>query len=257
MNNRIFEIRVETNVGNIRKNNEDNFFVNSFSLSTEQANRGYRFVDSVILPFAAGISDGMGGKKQGEKASAIVAENLYKFINEYQTPLSNCNIRDCIKKVNDEVCNHAPKSGATLAMIYATGRKLVAVSIGDSRIFLFSSSKLRQINRDHTLAQLQVDVGLLSPDAAKRSKLRHCLTQYIGIPNEEMLIQADFYDLGNLKKGDWLLICSDGLYETVEEKEIETILSRSAEPATDLMNAALKKGSIDNITVMTIGKGSD
>ncbi len=69
-----------------------------------------------------------------------------------------------------------------------------------------------------------------------------------------MLIEPDFYDLSNIKSKDLILICSDGLYDMVEEKEIKKLLRKSANPTSDLINTALKNGGLDNITVMTITK---
>ncbi len=167
MKNQKFEINAAANVGKIRNHNKDNFFINNFSLTFEQANNGYSFDKAVATPFVAGISDGMGGEKLGEEASAIISSCLYEFINKYQSPLSNSGIKECIKKINDKVCNDAPKSGATLAMIYVYDQKITAVSIGDSRIYIYSNNKLKQISKDHTLAQFQVDAGILTPEAAK------------------------------------------------------------------------------------------
>ncbi len=255
MKKQLFEINAITNIGKIRKNNEDNFFVNDFFLSYAQTNSGTRYQQEIDIPFVAGISDGMGGESFGEEAAFITASSLYKCFQRYNKPLNNNNIKDCIDEINRNICTQKFKLGATLAMVYVYGKKITAVSIGDSRIYLYSKGQLKQISKDHTLAQIQVDAGLITRKQAKESNLRFGLTQFLGIPPEEMRLEPDFNVLDDINSEDIILICSDGLTEMVDDNLIENILSEktSAKNKTEkLINTALDNGGKDNVTVMTI-----
>ena len=242
-------------MGKVRKNNEDNFFVNDFFLSYAQTNSGASYQKEIDIPFVAGISDGMGGERCGEEAAFITASSFYKCFQKPQRPLSNNDIKECIKEINQNICTQKPKSGATLAMIYAHDKKITAVSIGDSRIYLYSKGKLKQISKDHTLAQMQVEAGLITQEQAKESNLRHGLTQFLGIPSDEMILDPDFNVLDRIDSEDIILICSDGLTDMVDDNQIEAILSEkvSVKSKTEkLIKTALDNGGKDNVTVMTI-----
>ena len=250
-----FEINAITNMGKVRKNNEDNFFVNDFFLSYAQANSGAIYQKEIDIPFVAGISDGMGGESFGEEAAFITASNFYKCFEKIRKPLCNDDIKVCIREINQTICNQKPKSGATLAMVYTYDKKITAVSIGDSRIYLYSKGILKQISKDQTLAQMQVDAGLITPEQAKESHLRHGLTQFLGIPSDEMSLDPDFNVLDRIGSEDIILICSDGLSDMVDDNQIEAILSEkvSVKNKTEkLIKTALNNGGKDNVTVMTI-----
>lgn len=255
MKKQSFEINAITNKGKVRKNNEDNFFVNDFFLSYAQTNSGASYQNEIDIPFVAGISDGMGGENFGEEAAFITASNFYKCFQKFHKPLNNDSIKECIKEINQTICIQKPKSGATLAMIYACDKIITAVSIGDSRIYLYSKGILKQISKDHTLAQMQVDAGLITQEQARTSNLRHGLTQFLGTPSDEMSLDPDFNALDRFDSDDIILICSDGLTDMVNEIQIERILSEktSVKNKTEkLVNTALNNGGKDNITVMTI-----
>ncbi len=255
MKKQSFEINAITNMGKVRKNNEDNFFVNDFFLSYAQTNSGTSYQNEIDIPFVAGISDGMGGESFGEEAAFVTASSFYKCSEKLHKPLCNDDIKSCIKEINQTICDKKSKSGATLAMIYTHNQKITAVSIGDSRIYLYSKGILKQISKDHTLAQMQVDAGLITSEQAKESHLRHGLTQFLGIPSDEMSIEPDFNILDRINPEDIILICSDGLTDMVDDNQIEAILSEkvSVKNKTEkLIKTALDNGGKDNVTVMTI-----
>lgn len=255
MNNFKLEISAITDIGNTRKHNEDNFFVNDFFVSFSQANNGFCFHETLYSPLVAGISDGMGGEKSGEEASLTVASNCYKNIRKNNDDDCKNKLLNCILTLNQKVCNSIPNSGATLAMVYAHDKKITAASIGDSRIYLYSKGVLNLLTTDHTMAQFHIDSGLMSKKQAKESKLRHILTQHIGIPSDEMIIEPTVFEIENLADGDCILICSDGLTDVTEDSEIEQIFSKNSDvtPISEqLVSCALNNSSTDNITVMVI-----
>lgn len=257
MKNRKIEVSAVTNKGNYRKQNEDNYFINNNYLTPSMADKGMKTSKILCCPFAAGISDGMGGEKSGKSASGIIAENFYNCITSGDFADDKEALKECIENINMMVCDRAPGSGATLSAVFASGSKLTAVSIGDSKIYLYKNGVLHQLSTDHTLARMQMDAGLITEKQLKDSKLRHVLTQHIGIPRQEMVIEPDIFEIADISSDGTILICSDGFADAVEETEIKTVLSLCCDAgsaAEKLMECALKKPLKDNITVMVIQK---
>lgn len=257
MKNFKFEVSAVTNKGNHRKQNEDNYFINNSYLTPSMADKGMKISKTPCCPFTAGVSDGMGGEKSGESASGIIAENFYNCISSGDFADDRETLKECIKNINMMVCDRAPDSGATLSAVIANTSKITAVSIGDSKIYHYKNGILNQISKDHTLAQMQADAGLITEKQLKDSRLRHVLTQHIGIPPQEMEIEPDIFEFTDIASDDAILICSDGFSDSVEETEIKTVLSLRCDAgsaAEKLMDCALKKSQKDNITVMVIQK---
>lgn len=255
MKKHLFEINAITCTGNVRKNNEDNFFVNGYYLSPDRANSGTVYFKKTCDPFVAGICDGMGGARFGERAALIAASNFYNCIQRFENPLRSEGIIECVADVSRLVFEQLPNSGTTFAAVYAFNNRLTAVNVGDSRIYIFSNGKLKQVSKDHTLAQIQIDAGLLTRDQARESNLRYGLTQYLGMNSDEMIFAPNIYILNRIGPEDFILICSDGLTDFVDDGRIEKILSEnvSLKNKTEmLIKAALNNNGQDNVTVMTI-----
>ncbi len=255
MKNLKFEISAITNKGSYRKQNEDNFFINNCFLSDTMVDKGMKISKTLCFPFVAGVSDGMGGEKSGKAASMTIAENFYGYVSDNAFCDAKDALKESIKNINIKVCESFPDSGATLSAVFANGKKITAASIGDSKIYLYKNDVLRQMSTDHTLAQMQADAGLLSKEQAKESKLRHVLTQHIGIPPFEMVIEPDIFEIEDITSDDAILICSDGFADSIEETDIENIFSLysdASSAAEKLMACALKNEKKDNLTVMVI-----
>lgn len=249
-----FEICAATDKGKIRKNNEDNYFINSDFLSFSQANEGTGSAVTLSAPFTAGVSDGMGGEKNGENASLITVSSFSRYFTSTCKPSAH-RLTEAVRAINKTICSICPGSGATLAAVCAGEDGLCAVTIGDSRIYLYSGGILQLISTDHTLAQLHVDAGMLTREEAVTSSLRHSLTQHLGIPEKEMQIEPDIIEIEGFTKGDILLLCSDGLYDTVTGSEILCILEEDCSSELKnkkLIEAALERGGPDNITSMLL-----
>jgi protein phosphatase len=140
--------------------------------------------------------------------------------------------------------------GTTLTMAYSVGQDLYLVHAGDSRAYLFREGKLEQVTSDHTLVQLLVSGGVLSPEDAKTHARRNVVTNVIGGPSAG--VHADIHKV-RLNDGDVLLLCSDGLTEPVSDEEIAETLDRTSDPETaaaQLVALALEKGGPDNVTAI-------
>ncbi|WP_169976784.1 PP2C family protein-serine/threonine phosphatase [Tautonia rosea] len=260
-----------SDVGKVRRNNEDHYLVARLrrSIDIDATN-----LDSLRLPLLreeAGhllaVADGMGGMASGEDASFLAISAGLELLrdaakwhldvsgpNEIEELVATC--RSYIQQINQRVYTQASQDaskegmGTTLSVAYSVGLRLFVVHVGDSRVYLAHGGTLQQITRDHTVAQDLATTGRITQSEVKSHRMRNVLTNYIGSPDQG--IEAEIHRL-ELHPGDRLLLCSDGLSDQVEDAEIAQILASASEPkaACDrLVDAALKAGGRDNITVI-------
>lgn len=229
------EYEVFSSRGKVRPNNEDGFLVK-------------------INPFPLlAVADGMGGHRAGEVASKIAIE----FLKEYEfKPKDYVNqIDKVIKEINKKIFNRSQKDyscrgmGTTLSFGIIINLDLYVGHIGDSRIYLFRDGKLDQITTDHSLVNELLERNQITKDEAFSHPQRHILTQALGLePEFEMEIKKI-----SLKKGDFLLFCTDGLSDMVRFEEIEKSFIENDKLITirnSLVNKAMESGGHDNITLV-------
>lgn len=231
-----------SNVGRIRGNNEDSFYFNGY-IPDSGSDGIVSLKDSGIDGTCFCVFDGMGGEEHGDIASFTAASALETALNG---PDGNILLEDLCSVMNDAVCARAQelcsgRMGTTMAMLCFSLGKAFVCNIGDSRIYLFRDDKLRQLSEDH--------VEELPPGRRWR---KPGLTQYIGIPKDELLIEPHTaaYDI---QKNDVFLICSDGLTDMLTEEEICSCIKNhlSAEKIVDdLIIRANRSGGRDNITAL-------
>jgi len=246
----------QTHVGNVRANNEDNFYLCGqirTDVSQKEMEHHCAARDSRFL---AAVADGMGGEEFGELASLLAVKAL--------RPCTFPQVRDtaqaCIRQANSQICAEIEKNGgrrvgSTLAAFYIDDGKAVCCNIGDSRGYLFRNGKLTQLSTDHNKASRMVELGVLTPGQAARHPSRHELTQHLGIFEEEMVIQPAFSETVELWSGDIFLLCSDGLTDMVNEADLTACLMSGGTPekmAADLVRMALEHGGRDNVTALVI-----
>ena len=243
-------------VGNVRTNNEDNYYINGKYRWNLSATEAYEEDLTSSKEALYAVSDGMGGEELGEMASWITVRNLSsaKISRVKEAAL------DAIKKANDEICYEiksigGKRIGATVAMLYIDDKKAVACNVGDSRIYHFRDEELRQISEDHNEVAQMVRMGALSREDAENHHLRHRLTQHLGIFEDELLIEPYFSDEILIKKGDMFLICSDGLTDMVKDGEIAQVIKDEKIPkkiGKTLLSMAISRGGKDNITILVV-----
>ena len=228
-----------TDVGRMRKNNEDSY------LSSK--------------PVAA-VADGMGGHSAGEVASAIAIEELATLGDrgpwENETAATD-DLKKAILRANRRIREMAASDhklngmGTTLVALLEDGDMVHVANVGDSRGYLLRQSELSQVTVDHSLVQELVDDGRLSPKDAERHPQRSVITRALGIDPE---VEFDLFTY-KLQVGDRLLLCSDGLSDVVGTTQIRNVLLRVRSPqkaARQLVTVANEQGGPDNITVIVV-----
>lgn len=224
------------------------------------------------------VADGMGGHVGGEFASRLAVETVKEVMDqltddpeatlqETEIPLKPGDFQGYLryalniasrriyeKSVQDIRLQGMGTTG--VALLFRNNRAYVA-NVGDSRAYRFRKKKLEQLTKDHSLIAEQVRAGILSPEEGKGHRLKNVITRSIGFQGDVDVDTQVF----PVEKGDIFLLCSDGLYNLVEDAEILEIVSHHApkEAARHLIDVANARGGDDNITVILaqIKKTSD
>lgn len=200
------------------------------------------------------VADGMGGHKAGDFASKYTVKILHRELEA--TPLHKP--EDILKQVV-EVANHelikAAQSdvklegmGTTLVAATVIGNTLHFANVGDSRLYLIND-KIQQISKDHSLVEEMVRLGGIKAEEAKNHPDKNIITRAIGVKEE---VEADIYEY-HLKKGDIILMCTDGLSNMVEDEDMFDIVKGArdiVEAVLMLIEKANSNGGRDNIGVV-------
>ena len=229
----------------LRKTNED--YIKSEILS-----------DSISLHI---VADGMGGHKAGDFASKYTVEvfldavihskehNMISIMNE-AVDIAN---RALIKKA-EEIPEYGGM-GTTLVVATIQNRTILIANIGDSRLYIIND-ELRQITRDHSLVQEMVSLGELDKQDAKNHENKNIITRAIGA---DLNLVPDFFEI-ELESEDYILICSDGLTNMMDDDEIKMIIQQECsleEKAKRLIDVANNNGGKDNIAVVLVKPNFD
>lgn len=213
-----------------------------------------RFIDLSDVGLWA-VADGMGGHQAGDMAAQMTVDALGALVENDFAPAPAA-IHDAIEGVNARLLARVSKggvsaaSGSTLIALIADRGSYTCLWAGDSRAYLLRGGQLVPISHDHSLVQEMVDAGLLSAEEARSHPRSNVITRAVGVVNDLRLEAVT----GNLEIGDRLLLCSDGLTATLEEKHIATLLAKSelATAADALLAAALAGRARDNVTFVLI-----
>jgi len=231
-----------TDTGIQREMNQDYFFASDEPVGN--------------LPNLYIVADGMGGHKAGDYASRYTTQRIVASVsrspgNEPVTILKEA-IEIANKLLIEEAAEDEAKKGMGTTLVAATviGGRLYVANIGDSRLYIIDDG-IRQVTRDHSLVAEMVRIGEVDVSAAREHPDKNIITRAIGA---EAGVEADFFEV-ELKQGDLILICTDGLTNMVEDSIIRDIALQKAslkERAEQLVKAANDNGGRDNITVMMI-----
>lgn len=232
-----------TDVGRVRRINQDALF-----LSTEPIG---------ALPNLFLVADGMGGHQAGDFASSYLVTHLPEYIRESKETGSVAILRTAIERINRELYQLSAEkpelSGMGTTLVAATIEQdvLCAVNIGDSRLYLIEKEGIRQITRDHSFVEALVSIGQMERESEEYRKQKNLITRAVGI---EKQVEPDFFEV-ELKKGDYLLLCSDGLSNMVDNSTLFRLVLFPAtlhRKAKSLVAMANQNGGRDNIAVILI-----
>lgn len=244
--------QAESVAGKIRQNNQDNFYINGYLKSKDDAEAAFSGLSEEAYQLFA-VCDGMGGEEDGETAAFLALDHLRHYDKE---EFKN-NWKDYIERANQIICQyqdeHNIRMGTTFAGVSVSLSGVLAVNVGDSRIYRIRKNRIWQISRDHNQYQAMTEAGMKADkETMKRAKNR--LTQCLGISEERVRLQPHVVCAGPAEPGDIYLICSDGLYGALSEQQIVRSVSKVTEGkegvAEELVKSAEKYGSRDNITAV-------
>lgn len=251
-----------SDIGRIRSNNED--FAESFSLKLQKADGSSEEVTELIL------ADGMGGGPAGECASQLAVSTIKQsFLSDYAaksrqfTPDEYLELLDKhIQKAQLNIYKAGIEDpnlngmGTTIVVGIVFNEYLSLLHVGDSRAYVFNGNSLIPQTKDHSLVQQYVDEGKITPEEAFCHPQRNIITRVLGAGSGAP-VKAD-KRIVQLEKGDLVLFCTDGLCGTIEDNELQEVLTKYYNKentdlktmANALIQAACSKGGSDNITVV-------
>ena len=243
-----------TTVGRIRKENQDNFYLNGVTKQIQIQDISLE-ESSIAEDQVFAVCDGMGGEDAGEVAAFLAVEELKKYSKEN----FHREWRQYIESANDVICHyqevHQFQTGTTFAGLYIHKNYAQAINVGDSRIYRIRDGQIVQLSKDHTRFQTLVDAGFYTQEDFSKTKSHNYLTQSLGIDVRDMELEPFFSEIEVLQDQDMFLLCSDGLYSVLSPDEMAAIAmlkETAAIRSQKLVDQAEKKGSRDNITALLI-----
>ncbi len=255
------QVAAATHPGEVRDHNEDRYLTYSFLLK-----------DQITPGVLAIVADGVGGHKAGEVAAQIAIDTIQTSIAAVQQESPVKNLREAILEAGREVASLSQQEnkfagmGTTVATALVIKNSLFTATIGDSRIYLLRNRALRQISIDHTWVHEALKHNLITPEEARNHPNAHVIQKAIGNPEppepdfrlqlaDNETDQQSMANQGmNLKPGDQVLLCSDGLTDLVEPHEIEkALLEQNPDDAVEALSSlARARGGHDNITIVIL-----
>lgn len=259
-----------TDVGKMRSNNEDTFFVARFDRTMQPILTNLPPGDFPDLYaetcYGMLVADGMGGHAAGEVASQTAVRVLVDLV--LQTPdwimrLDDPLIQRVIRRfeqrlwdVQDALTRQARTDselagmGTTMTIAASLGTDLLVAHLGDSRAYHLHDGEMRRLTRDQTIAQDMQEAGVLTEEQAAHHQLRHVLTGVLAAGAKKLPVE---FRSVKLMDGDQILLCSDGLTEMVSESTIADVLRQpgsAMDVSRALVDLALEAGGKDNVTAI-------
>ena len=235
-----------TDQGCVRKQNQDTYKIQQLDKNT----------------LLCVVCDGMGGAKSGNVASQLAADVFCREVESSWTPGQNRDktsqtLQSAVKVANMTVFDQSRQieefegMGTTLVAVLIQGKTATVVNVGDSRAYRIDRMGIRQVTKDHSLVQLMVDRGELTPEVARTYPGKNLITRAIGT---EPTVMIDVFQL-ELEKGDCMLLCSDGLSNQMDDQEILFEVAHGVNKdqcCQRLLEIVKGRGAPDNVTSVLI-----
>lgn len=233
----------QTDIGKRRQLNQDYVYASDEAVGT---------LDNLYI-----VADGMGGHNAGDFASKYAVETV---VREVRTSVEKKTFRilgKAIRVANELIRDRAREDsklygmGTTIVVAFIRDHVLEVANVGDSRLYIIGDDGIRQITRDHSLVEEMVRMGGMSPETARNHPDKNIITRAVGARNS---VEVDFFS-EDLKPGDMVLMCSDGLTNMLTDDEIYKICCDNKELediSKVLIDAANTNGGKDNIAVLLV-----
>ncbi len=239
----------QTDAGKVRSHNEDSVTI----------------VKNVGGEYLLVVADGMGGHKAGEVASSLTVTEMGKRFSSISSIGTKEEAVNWLKEITDEVnlkiLKYAEKNpeasglGTTCVCSILTKDYLIFGNIGDSRAYVMKNRKIYKVTKDHTLVNVLVETGELSPEEAANHPQKNVLMKALGASEK---VTIDIFDVE--KDIDQIFLCSDGVTNLLNEEQIERVLNDDElnieEKVNKLILKANARGGNDNITIAYLVKES-
>ena len=236
-------VAARSDVGMIRSGNEDNYFADANPL------RGL-FI----------VADGMGGHTAGEVASEMAVQIVARELTGVKDVRAD-NVRLMVSRsllranaaIYERTLTEIDKQGmgTTVSALLLSHSRYLIGQVGDSRVYLLRDGALRQLTKDHSYVQEQVDAGFLTPEQARYHPYSNVITRCVGAGEN---VEPDVYG-GDVRAGDLFLVASDGLTGMVDDRRLQQLLLSRATPGRlvdALISEANGRGGLDNITAIVV-----
>lgn len=225
----------KTDIGTVRKVNEDEFFD-----------------DASALIWC--VADGMGGHERGDLASQLITQELANLVQHSHHQLTVQDVVECVKLANGKLVAISVEKGAivgsTVAILLLDKAQAHCIWAGDSRVYRLRNKRLQRLTRDHSQVEDMVDAGLIKPEEAESHPKANVITRAVGA-SHELELECKSFDL---LPNDRFLLCSDGLNKVVNDAELEYLMLHTAPEglANELISKALSRGARDNVTIIAV-----
>lgn len=232
-----------TDIGRRRKLNQDYVYTSEQPVGS--------------LPNLFIVADGMGGHNAGDYASRATVEIMVEKITVTAERERIRILEEAIKAANTLIrtkareCPDLMGMGTTVVAATCEDGRLCVANVGDSRLYVANQKEIRQITKDHSWVAEMVRRGGLGKEEARNHPDKNIITRAVGADDN---VKVDFFTV-QLKEGDLILMCTDGLTNMVEDEEIRMIMAGArdiVEKAEELVAAANERGGRDNISVILI-----
>ncbi len=258
-----------SDIGRAREHNEDRFLVADLtarraSLMPEVREHEVGRKGSLLM-----VADGMGGAAAGEVASEIATEAVYEHLSnlwvsdkEHTPQQFALRMREAVEEANTRIHRYAKEHpetrgmGTTITAVGALADHVYITQVGDSRAYLVRNGEAIQLTKDQSLMQRLVDAGELTEEEAERSERKNIILQALG-PEARVRVDLTFQ---SIRRGDSIVVCSDGLSGQVTGDEIAGTVSQEKDLTTissELIGLANERGGPDNITVVVARFGGE
>jgi PPM family protein phosphatase len=245
------EVAGLSDVGCQRENNEDSYLYWEPGGEEEFRRKGRLAV----------VADGMGGHEGGQEASRLAVETVREVYAQSASDDPQKALRESFAEAHARILEYAQQHpeflgmGTTCTALVVRGRQLYVAHIGDSRLYLIRKDQVSRLTRDHSYVGRLVESGLVSAEEAEHHPQRHILIAALGSA-AELAVDGAQKDV-IVEEGDDLLLCTDGLWSVVTEKELADALGGNspAECCAALVRLARQRGGPDNITLQVLRIG--